>query len=150
MLLCSGTTLTLMRLTDGIPALFAGYYWSSHTVLFRVIVPISCVLAFIAHPVGAQAWVYTLYWWLPVIFYLLPINTLFITALGSTLIAHAVGSVIWIYGNPSNVHLWHTLLPIVAIERLFFALSMVVFYRLWQKVSATLSVPFFSWIHKTA
>lgn len=149
-ILFSGGMVSFMRLTDGIPAFFAGYYWACSGLFIRVIVPLSCMVGFIMHPVGSQAWAYTLYWWLPVILYGASVNNLFARALGGTLTAHAVGSVIWIYVNPMNVQMWHALIPIVAIERLFFASGMVVFYKLGQWLSNTVSFSLFSRLYKTA
>jgi hypothetical protein len=49
--------------------------------------------------------------------------------LGSTFIAHAVGSTIWIYTVPMTAQMWLGLMPLVAIERLCFATGMVVSYH---------------------
>ena len=87
------------------------------------------MVAFIAHPVGAQAWVYSLYWLIPVVLYFLRKESLFLTALGSTFTAHAVGSVIWIYANPMTPQAWLVLIPVVFIERFVFASGMVVAYH---------------------
>lgn len=85
--------------------------------------------AFIVHPVGGAAWAYSLYWLIPVALYMIRKESLFLTALGSTFTAHAVGSVIWIYANPMTPQTWLALIPVVFIERLVFASGMVVAYH---------------------
>src|SRR5579872_833379 len=87
-------TLSLSFLALCVPGLCASLYWATHNFLVRVILPIACMALFIAHPVGSQAFIYSLYWLIPVVLYLIPQRSLFLTALGSTFVAHAVGSVI--------------------------------------------------------
>lgn len=96
--------------------------------------------AFIAHPVGAQAWVYSLYWLVPIVLYAVRKKNMFLEALGSTFTAHAVGSVIWIYCDPMTPQAWLTLIPVVLVERLVFASGIVVAYygihfsiKIWQQ-----------------
>lgn len=98
--------------------------------------------AFMAHPVGAQAWVYSVYWLIPVLLYVIRKKSLFLEALGSTFIAHAVGSVIWIYADPITPHAWLALIPVVFIERLIFASGIVVVFhciqqanKIWQQTN---------------
>lgn len=148
--LVSGGMVSAMRLVDGIPGLFAGYYWASNGLFIRVGVPLACMTAFIAHPVGSQAWGYTLFWWLPIMFYIFSMNNLFAQALGSTLTAHAVGSALWIYLNPMSPDMWLALIPIVVVERLFFASGMVALYKLGQWLSNTIALPVLSRVYKTA
>jgi len=97
--------------------------------MIRCLMPLGCMLLFVLHPVGADAWIYAMYWWIPVILYITQRNDLFAMALGSTFVAHAVGSVIWLYTVPMAASTWLALIPIVLIERLLFALGMVVLYR---------------------
>ena len=74
----------------------------------QILVPVLCMALFGLHPVGSQAFAYTLYWLIPVTLYIMSslVNVLprfqqftpiFLQALSSTFIAHAVGSVIWLY-----------------------------------------------------
>ncbi len=46
-------------------------------------------------------------------------------ALASTFIAHAVGSVIWLYTVPMVASAWLALIPIVACERLLYTAGIV-------------------------
>lgn len=129
-------------------------------IAIRLLLPLACMALFIMHPVGAQAFIYSFYWLIPVVLYFVPSSapsfassygghgkasvsakattdttagrpyqSLFLTALGSTFIAHAVGSVIWCYTVPMTPAMWLGLIPVVALERTLFALGMVVAYK---------------------
>lgn len=106
-----------------IPTLCAAWYWNGASKI-RLLLPILCIVVFMIHPVGSQAWVYTLYWLIPVTIYFIPRKSLFVHALAVTFIQHAVGSVIWLYYMPTTSELWYSLLPIVIVERLVFACGM--------------------------
>jgi hypothetical protein len=122
-------TVSLSFLAFCIPGFCASLYWASNHFLIRMVLPIVCMALFIAHPIGGQAFFYSFYWLIPVVLYFIPHRSLFLTALGSTFIAHAVGSVIWCYTVPMTAGMWMGLLPIVALERILFALGMVVAHR---------------------
>jgi hypothetical protein len=122
-------TLSLSFLAFCIPGFFGSLYWATRSSIIRVFVPLTCMALFIAHPVGGQAFVYSLYWLIPVALYFFGRNTLFAQALGSTFVAHAVGSVIWLYTVPMTATIWLGLIPVVALERLLFAVCMVVGYN---------------------
>lgn len=123
-------TVSLSFLAFCIPGFCASLYWASNHFLIRLLLPIVCMTLFIAHPVGGQAFFYSFYWLVPVVLYCIPHRSLFLTALGSTFIAHAVGSVIWCYTVPMTAGMWMGLLPIVALERTLFALGMVLAYQI--------------------
>lgn len=108
-----------------LPTLAAALYFKSASFLIRVAVPLLCMLLFVAHPVGQEAWYYSAYWLIPVVLYALQLRSAFFTALGATFVQHAVGSVLWLYVMPTTAALWTTLLPIVLVERLVCALGMV-------------------------
>jgi len=97
-------------------------YKKNQALLF---VPAIAMLLFIVHPIGSQAWYYSLYWLIPIIAYLLP-NNLFIRSLGSTFMAHAVGSIAFLYTFATVPSYWIALIPIVAMERLLFAAGIAV------------------------
>jgi len=124
--------ISFTHLAYHIPGLFAALYWTTRSPLIRIVLPLTCMLAFIAHPVGQIAWCYSLYWLIPVGLYLFKgksLNNLFFEALGSTFIAHAVGSVIWIYAMPMTPQVWLALMPVVIVERLVFASGMVLMHK---------------------
>ncbi len=112
-----------------IPTLFASAYWASSSKMIRLYLPVICMMLFVAHPIGMQVPLYTLYWLIPVALYFVP-ETALSKAFGSTFIAHAVGSVLWLYWLPTVPAYWYALLPIVAVERLFHASAMLLFYTL--------------------
>lgn len=124
-----GGLLPLSYLVHFVPGLCAGYYWASRSAGVRLLLPLLSMALFLMHPVGGAAWPYTLYWLLPVMFYFLKRDHLFLTALGSTFTAHAVGSVIWLYTVPMEATAWLALIPVVFIERIFFAVGMVLMYH---------------------
>lgn len=111
-----------------VPGLFASASWVYPTRVMRLIVPLACMVLFVVHPVGLKAFPYALYWLIPVILHIRASQSLFAQALSSTFIAHAVGSVIWLYTVPMTSAAWLALIPVVALERLCFALGMVLVY----------------------
>jgi len=111
-----------------IPGLFAGFYFAYENKITRLFVPIVCMLLFLLHPVGRQAFAYCLFWLIPVGIYFVRSNTIFLHTLASSFIAHAVGSVIWIYTMPMTAGVWYALIPIVCLERLVIASGMAIFY----------------------
>ena len=127
-------TLSLSFLAFCIPGFCASLYWSTNHYLIRVGLPLVCMGLFVIHPVGVQAFVYSLYWLIPVALYCVTARSLFLEALGSTFVAHAVGSVIWLYTVPMTAGMWVGLMPFVLVERILFALGMVVAHRLLSSV----------------
>lgn len=119
-------TISLSFLAFCVPGFCASLYWATNHFLVRVGLPLLCMVLFIAHPVGGQAFVYSLYWLIPVALFFFPQRSLFFQALGSTFVAHAVGSVIWCYTVSMTAGMWMALMPIVIVERVLFALGMVV------------------------
>ena len=91
---------------------------------FRVILPVMAIFLFVLHPIGQQAFIYSFYWLIPISLYFLQKfnihNSIFAQALTTTFIAHAVGSVMWLYFIPMTSVQWISLIPIVAVERLVF------------------------------
>lgn len=124
-------TLFLSSLAFCVPGLCASLYWATNHYVVRLLLPIACMGLFVIHPVGAQAFVYSLYWLIPVTLYCIPQRSLFLQALGSTFVAHAVGSVIWLYTVPMTATVWIALMPIVLCERILFALGMVAAHHLF-------------------
>lgn len=104
-----------------LPGLVGGLYWSRATVFIRCCVPLCCIVLFIIHPVGRFAFLYSFYWFIPVILFFLKTRHPVAHAFGSTFVTHAVGSVIWLYTVPMTAKTWWALIPIVAIERTLIA-----------------------------
>ncbi|MAE42556.1 hypothetical protein CMO93_02190 [Candidatus Woesearchaeota archaeon] len=143
------TLVNLMRLA---PMLFATYFFatmnsSQRTRMFKVFVPLAAILLFVLHPVGREAWFFSLYWTIPIIAVLLPkkySNSIIARSLGATFTAHAVGGALWIWTVPMTAGQWIGLIPVVAYERLMFAagigISYVVFNVLFDKVLDKLKI----------
>lgn len=121
-------SIPLYILAYHIPGLLASCYWALPNFIFRAAIPALCMLLFVIHPVGYMAAPYTLYWIVPIALFFMPTNNIFLHSLGSTLVAHAVGSVIWLYTVPMTSTAWLALIPVVAIERVLLALSMTALY----------------------
>ena len=140
--------------TFGIPTLVATANWSATyydtkmsksllrtaKFLLQVFVPLICMVLFVTHPIGKNAVVYSLYWFIPVFLFIyqefIHSSSVFGTALSSTFIAHAVGSVISLYTFSIPASIWISLIPMVAIERLVFAGGTVLVFHTIQKTIA--------------
>lgn len=122
-----------------VPGLVASFYWSRPSSRIWAVVPLVCLVLFVVHPVGAQAWGYSLYWLIPVALLFSSRLTIFTRSLTSTFIAHAVGSVIWLYARPMTPAVWWALIPIVAFERLAYAGGMTVAYHAFDAVRSKMS-----------
>jgi hypothetical protein len=131
-------TISLSFLAFCVPGFCASLYWATNHPIIRVWLPLLCMGLFIAHPVGAQAFVYSLYWLIPIILYAFSHQSLFLQSLGSTFVAHAVGSVIWLYTVPMTAGMWLGLMPVVIIERVLFALGMVVMHQVISFIFGTI------------
>ena len=124
------TTGSIIRL---FPTLFAVYYFAVITKKgnrnrWILAVPILCILAFIAHPIGRQVFYYALLFWsIPLVTYIKKDN-LFIKALGATFTAHAVGGAAWIWAFNLPASVWNGLIPVVISERLLFATGIAASY----------------------
>ena len=111
-----------------LPMLFAAVYFSRSHLKFSAAIPALAILLFWLSPIGAQVWYYPLiFWTIPLLAPILP-NRLFLKSLGSTLTAHAVGSVIWLYTVPMTVAQWQTVIPVAIGERFMFACGIAVSY----------------------
>jgi hypothetical protein len=111
-----------------LPGLCAAGSWARKGPLFRLLVPLVCIVLFVAHPTGFAAAPYSLYWLIPVGIYFLDSKSIFLQSLSSTFVAHAVGSILWLYSFDMSAQMWLGLIPLVAVERLFFASAMTVIY----------------------
>ena len=113
-----------------VPGMVASVSWIEEFRYIRFVVPLVCMLLFVMHPVGGAAWAYSLYWLIPAALYFSQKDGVFARSLSSTLVAHAVGSTIWLYADPMTPAVWLGLIPIVAAERLLFASGMAIVYTI--------------------
>lgn len=111
-----------------LPSLCAAFYLSNKSALVRSIVPLACIALFITHPVGSQAAGYATYWLIPIVISFIPTQSILLRSLGSTFVAHAVGSVLWLFSHNLDAANWSALSSIVWAERLMIALGMTALY----------------------
>ena len=122
------TWLNIMRLA---PMLFAVFYFGSKKRNLNVIFPLIAIGMFLLHPVGRQAWFYSLFWTIPIIARLLPAKyslSVPLRSLGATFTAHAVGGALWIWTVPMTPAMYMALVPITAFERILFATGIGISY----------------------
>ncbi len=143
-----GKEISLLNILRLLPMVFAAIYFSRNGLRgvkdkLGVALPILAMLAFWLHPVGQQAWIYALFWVIPLIAKFLPENLL-LRSLGATFTAHAVGAVLWIWTVPMAAQQWLMLLPITAFERILFALgiaaSYIVFVNILKAVDTVVDI----------
>jgi hypothetical protein len=130
--------ISVFRLT---PMLFAAAYFglqAKKNFNFSAIIPLIAMALFVLHPVGRTVWFYSLYWLIPVIVSVFFKNNLFFRSLGSTFTAHSVGSIVFLYTIPMPAEAWVALIPIVAVERLAFALGISISFIAFTSVLAKL------------
>ncbi len=128
-----GRAFSLFGIARLVPMLLAAFYFGTRKKRLVAVVPLACMALFVLHPVGRQAWFYSLYWLIPIAATLFK-NRLFIKSLGSTFTAHAVGSVAFLYLIPTTPALWVALIPIVFMERMLFAAGISASFVLFNTV----------------
>lgn len=118
-----------LLITKGVPTLAAIYSAqcsaaSPRSRLINILVPLTMMIMFITHPTGSAAWTYSLFWLIPIcceVLHHCNVNALFTRLLAATFVAHAIGSVMWLYCIPTTPETWFGLLAVVPAERLVFA-----------------------------
>ena len=132
-----GKSFSLINIIRLSPMLFAAWYFGAKKKKITAIIPAAAIVLFIAHPIGRHAWVYSLYWLIPIAIAFLSkkySNNLFLRSLGATFTAHSVGAVAWLYTIPMTAGQWLSLVPITAYERLMFACGITVSYVVFNAV----------------
>src|SRR3989338_9147175 len=122
---------TLINVLRLLPMLFAAWYFGTKKDKISFLVPVAAIILFVAHPVGRQVWLFSLFWTIPIIIKLLPKkygDRVFLRSLGATFTAHAVGGAMWNYIVPMTPAAWIALIPIVIFERLVFASGITISY----------------------
>lgn len=123
-----GVTMSWSLLALILPGLAVTAYMAYNHWAIRLLIPIVCMILFIAHPVGFYASPYALLWLLPIGIYLFNRQSFTAQLLASTFVGHAVGSVIWLYAVPMAASAWIALIPIVCAERVLFAAAAFVLH----------------------
>lgn len=110
------------------PMIFAAIYFGiAKSKKIILAIPLLCIVLFMLHPEGRQAWYYSLYWLIPIVCFFKK-DRLALNALGSTFTAHAVGSIAFIYAFNLSAPVWVSLIPVVFMERMLFCAGIWVFY----------------------
>ena len=112
-----------------LPLIFSSIAIRQRNFLSYVIIPIAAFVLFVLHPVGIQVWYYGWLWMIPLFMYSCTQDNLFNRAITASCIAHAIGSVIWLYTALISVEQWQALMFIVPIERFFIAIGIVLLVR---------------------
>jgi len=107
------------------PVLFAVLFFTRKRKI-NLIIPTLAISAFIAHPIGREVWFFSLFWTIPIFAYFFQEKSLIARALGATFTAHSVGGALWIWFLPLPAEIWISLIPLVIVERLLFALGISV------------------------
>ncbi|OGF20507.1 hypothetical protein A2316_01630 [Candidatus Falkowbacteria bacterium RIFOXYB2_FULL_38_15] len=115
------------------PMLFAALYFAKKGKA-NIIIPAIAIVAFISHPIGRQAWYYSMYWLIPIVCYFLRDKSLLGRSLGTTFTAHAVGSTLYLYVFGLSKAIWTSLIPVVAMERILFAFGIMATYLVFNNV----------------
>lgn len=126
--LFSGQSLDLITFIRFFPAVLAAFYFASKSK-WNLLVPVACMILFWANPVGRAAFPYALFWLIPI--FVFPLKKgLALNALGTTFIAHALGSTAFLYSVPMTAEVWRGLIPVVLMERFIFAAGICLSYIL--------------------
>jgi len=131
-----GKAPSLFSIARIFPLALAALYFGSKKRKFVALIPVACMALFVLHPIGQQAWFYSLYWLIPIAAAFS--DRLFLKSLGSTFTAHAIGSIAFLYLLPSVPELWIALIPVVFVERILFALGISVSFVAFNSVLAKL------------
>ncbi len=120
-----------LPITIGIPSACAMLSWASTrqgskqkmlNFAINALLPAMCMAVFMLHPTAQAACTYALYWLIPIVIYMVNrTNNSLLLALQSTFVAHAVGSIMWLFLIPMTAAQWLALIPVVALERLSIA-----------------------------
>ena len=99
------------------------------SVYISLLLPAACMMLFILHPVGQVAWLYSLYWLIPMALYFVSEDADWKRAVIASFASHAVGSVMYLYTTHMSAAVWMALMPVVAVERLLISVGIVVVHR---------------------
>jgi hypothetical protein len=116
--------IALFLLLKRLPLIFSSWAFAGKNWITHLLIPALCMILFLAHPVGGKVFYYSFYWLIPMALYFVPAS-IFSQALASTFIAHATGSIVWLYGKNVGVEVWQLLVPMVICERLLMAAGIV-------------------------
>lgn len=123
-----------------IPTFCGAVYLGTNNKFIKIVIPAICMFLFITDPIGKQAFLFSFYWFIPIIIALFPNSSIFIQTIGSTFTTHAVGSIIWLYTKNLDALTWNSLISVVWAERLIFAIAMTGVYYTIQFITSKLKI----------
>jgi len=139
-------TTTIIRLFP--LALAALYFGVKKYKLLVAALPLVCLVLFVIHPSGRQAWYFSLFWLIPLVAAFAR-RSLVLNSLGATFTAHALGSVAFLYAFNLPAEVWIGLIPIVFLERVMFAGGAALSYVLLNNlISWAAKVPGLSFLER--
>lgn len=115
-----------------LPLFFSARAFQKRELVISIVLPALCILLFIMHSVGMQVWYYSLYWLIPIGLYWVK-DTEWSRALTASFVAHAVGSIVWLYTGSITATTWLALIPVVVCERLLLTGAIVICNRVCSK-----------------
>jgi hypothetical protein len=122
-----GKAINMLNLLLLLPMLGGAYVFATFgKQRLSLAIPVLAIILFNLSPVGREAWVYSMFWLIPIICELFFKKSLFFRALGSTFTAHAIGGSFWNYFATMTPQMWIALIPVTAVERLVFATGITV------------------------
>ncbi len=127
-------TFDITTLIRFFPMMLAAVYFGipkSKKIILAI--PLLCIVLFMLHPEGRQAWYFSLYWLIPIACFFKK-DRLVLNALGSTFTAHAIGSTAFLYAFNLPAPVWIGLIPVVFMERALFCAGIWVFYLVINSV----------------
>jgi len=128
----------------------AWYFGTNAKQKWAAAIPAAAIVLFVLHPIGAQAWYYAvMFWSIPILAKFFYADNLLAKSLGSTLTAHAVGGVLWLYTLPTTPAFWTGLIPIVVYERFVYAVGIAISFVALNALFSRVRVPSFVHVDET-
>jgi hypothetical protein len=125
--------------------MLAGALYFGKKQMWHLAIPAIAIAAFIAHPIGRTVWYYSLYWLIPIVLHVLRDRSLLARSIGTTFTAHSVGGALWIYAFNLPAAVWDSLIPVVAAERMLFALGIAAAYLVVNQLLGFLTATQGTW-----
>lgn len=131
-----GSSALYLSLLHRLPLFFATIALKQRDLKIFVSLPAAAMVLFCMHPIGSQVFYYSWYWFIPMALYFFVQDHVYARALAASFIAHAVGSVIWLYTGVIPAEVWTALMPLVIVERLIIAVGMIGFIYFWKSINS--------------
>lgn len=137
----TGTPVEFLTVFRLLPAVFSAYYfgsfdrlqewnWKKKILSPLVWIPLLAMGVFLLDPIARGGWMFSLYWWIPVLAVFFWNRSAIARAFGATFAGHAIGSAIWAHSVPMTSSAWIQLIPTVAMERTFFAIGIFLTFEI--------------------